>query len=487
MNNKESLLSFSSLFSFLCYKSRKPRNSLLVAFCSLLILVCFGIANAQEDLAVEQEKLTIEQEELTVEQEDLAVEQEKLTIEQESGIVEQEDLTMESLSPQSQPSDLKSDVPGLCYECHVKLKDSLSNSYVHFPFEDGRCISCHNAHASNMKGLTREDTNSLCLSCHDAIGRLLKQDYIHYALKKGVCTDCHYAHSGNNPALLVRTKEEICWNCHESLKGQLNNSFVHGPFAEGKCSSCHDPHASSEEDQIREASNALCQECHAPGCKAGDVSITFVTENMNCTSCHGGHASSKSGLLGPYGHTAFLNKTCEQCHNPILPETAITTTKAGSALCFQCHKKDPKKFRENDVHGSDEQGGCGMCHSYHASKKKDLTIKESGRCYKCHEKVEKSTALMEKALRSIECVPVKDRKCFDCHVPLYFREGSIQTCARCHTLEHEVAHPMGQDALDPRDGQPMTCITCHSMHASKAEMMLIYDAKRQLCIQCHKK
>ena len=344
-----------------------------------------------------------------------------------------------------------------------------------------------------MKDLVREDTNSLCLGCHEAIGRSLQQDYVHYALKKGVCTDCHYPHSGNNPDLLLRTKEEICWNCHESLKGQLNKSFVHGPFAEGKCSSCHDPHASSEEDQIREASNSLCKKCHAPGCKAGDVSITFVTENMNCTSCHGGHASSKSGLLGPYGHTAFLNKTCEQCHNPILPETPITTTKAGSDLCFQCHKKDSKKYRENDVHGSDEQGGCGMCHSYHASKKKDLTIKESGRCYKCHEKVEKSTALMEKALRSIRCVPVKDRQCFECHVPLhspreyYFREDSIQTCARCHSLEHEVAHPLGQDAIDPRNGEPMTCITCHSMHASQAEMMLIYDRQRQLCIQCHKK
>jgi len=479
MNNRESLLSFSSLLSFLCYKSRKPRNSLLVAFCSLLVLACFGIANAQEDITIEEEKLSVEQDDLTIEKE-------KLT-------VEQEDLTVESVSPQSQQSDLKSDVPGLCYECHVKLKDSLSNSYVHFPFKDGKCISCHNAHASNMKNLVREDINSLCLSCHEAIKRSLQQDYVHYALKKGVCTDCHYAHSGNNPALLVKTKEDLCWNCHESLKGQLNKSFVHGPFAEGKCSSCHDPHASSQEDQIREASNALCQECHAPGCKAGDVSITFATKNMNCTSCHGGHASSKSGLLGPYGHTAFLNKTCEQCHNPMLPETAITTTKAGSALCFQCHKKDPKKFRENDVHGSDEQGGCGMCHSYHASKKKNLTIKESGSCYKCHEKVEKSTALMEKALRSIRCVPVKDRECFECHVPLhsprelYFREDSIQTCARCHTLEHEVAHPLGQDALDPRDGKPMTCITCHSMHASKAEMMLIYDGKRQLCIQCHKK
>ena len=167
--------------------------------------------------------------------------------------------------------------------------------------------------------------------------------------------------------------------------------------------------------------------------------------------------------------------------------------KEGSDLCFQCHKKDSQKFRENDVHGSDANGGCTMCHSYHASKRKNLTVKESAICITCHETTEKSTVLMEKALKGVRCVPVKDRQCFECHIPphstqeLYFREDSIQTCARCHEAEHKVAHPLGKDAIDPRNGQPITCITCHSMHASKAEFMLIYDRKRQLCIQCHKK
>ena len=101
--------------------------------------------------------------------------------------------------------------------------------------------------------------------------------------------------------------------------------------------------------------------------------------------------------------------------------------------------------------------------------------------------------LMEKALKSIRCTPVKERQCFECHIPphsnnnLYFRADDIQTCARCHVRQHKVAHPQGPDVKDPRNGQPITCITCHSMHASKAQFMLIYDGKRQLCIQCHKK
>jgi predicted CXXCH cytochrome family protein len=395
----------------------------------------------------------------------------------------------------AQSGELKEQIPDLCYSCHTKLKQSLTLSDVHFPFSKGNCIACHDAHTSNTRDLIKEDINFLCLSCHEGIKRALDKKFVHYALKKGTCTDCHYAHSSGNKYLLVKAQKDLCWDCHEPLKEQFKKSYTHLPFKEGKCSSCHNPHASSEENQLLDAPSKLCKSCHAPKCKAGDVSIVFATENLDCSTCHGGHASNAIGLLGPYGHTAFLEKKCEQCHNPIVADRKITTRIAGPDLCFSCHKKDPAKFKENDVHGSAEKGSCAMCHSYHASKKKDLTIKESQLCFTCHESTEKKTLLMEKALRArpIKCVPVKDRKCFECHIPphsnnpLYFRADSIQTCTRCHVTEHKVSHPIGKDAIDPRNGQPMTCITCHSMHSSKAEFMLIFDRKRQLCIQCHKR
>jgi predicted CXXCH cytochrome family protein len=393
----------------------------------------------------------------------------------------------------AQSGELKEQVPDLCYKCHTKLKQRLTLSNVHFPFGKGNCIACHDAHMSNMKNLIKEDINSLCLSCHEGIKRTLDKKFVHYALKKGKCTDCHYAHSGGNKYLLVKAQKDLCWDCHEPLKEQFKKSYTHPPFKEGNCSSCHNPHASSEENQLLDAPNKLCKSCHAPKCRAGNVSITFATENLDCTSCHGGHASNVTGLLGPYGHTVFLEEKCEQCHEPIVADRKITTRIAGRELCFSCHKKDPAKYKENDVHGSAEKGGCAMCHNYHASEEKDFTIKESLICITCHESTEKRTILMGKALRTIKCVPVKDRKCFECHIPphsnnpLYFKAESIETCARCHLQEHKVAHPMGKDAIDPRNGQPITCITCHSMHSSKAEFMLIYDRKRQLCIQCHKK
>ena len=387
---------------------------------------------------------------------------------------------------------LKTEVPDLCYECHKQLKESLSQSYVHFPFKQGKCEVCHNLHASDRKDLLKDDVNSVCLSCHEGIRNLMSKGTVHGALKKGVCTDCHSSHAGMNKLLLVKEEKKLCWDCHEALKEQFNKSHVHTPFKEGECSSCHNAHASPEGNLLLASPNKICKTCHQPRCSAAAVSIFSITKDLDCNTCHTGHSSDSKGLLGPYGHTAFLNESCEQCHNPIAAGVKITTKLSKKELCFSCHAEERTRVNEADVHEGDKKG-CTLCHDYHASIKKNLTVKESDFCFSCHQDNEKRQLSMVKALRSIGCEPVRDNRCFECHVPvhshnpLYFREDNILTCARCHKAEHKVAHPMGKGVLDPRDGKPITCITCHSMHSAKADFMLYLDRKRALCIQCHKR
>jgi len=387
---------------------------------------------------------------------------------------------------------LKTEVPDLCYECHKQLKESLSQSYIHFPFKQGKCEVCHNVHASDRKDLLKDDVNSVCLSCHEGIRNLMSKGTVHGALKKGVCTDCHSSHAGMNKLLLVKEEKKLCWDCHEALKEQFNKSHVHTPFKEGECSSCHNAHASPEGNLLLASPNKICQTCHKPRCSAAAVSIFSITKDLDCNTCHTGHSSDSKGLLGPYGHTAFLNESCEQCHNPIAAGVKITTKLSKKELCFSCHAEERTRVNEADVHEGNKKG-CTLCHDYHASMKKNLTVKESDFCFSCHKDTEKRQLSMVKALKSIGCEPVRDSRCFECHVPvhshnpLYFREDNILTCARCHKAEHKVAHPMGKNVLDPRDGKPITCITCHSMHSAKADFMLYLDRKRALCIQCHKR
>ncbi|MFZ5907256.1 MAG: cytochrome c3 family protein [Nitrospirota bacterium] len=390
-------------------------------------------------------------------------------------------------------SGIKENIPALCFKCHSKVKDELLRQQVHFPFREGKCTACHDSHAGNMKGLVKEEISSLCLSCHEKVRSSLNKKFIHNALKKGVCTDCHNAHSGANPKLLVKNQKDLCWGCHESLSQRLQNAHVHMPFQEGKCSSCHEPHAAAAENLMLEQTHKVCVTCHAVKCTSGDVSISSATEKMDCIECHTGHASPHSGLLGPCGHKAFLEQKCETCHNPIKDGAQITTKKPGQGLCISCHKLDVTKLKADDVHLKENQGGCILCHNHHASKSSNFTVNASLACMNCHENTEKRTMVMEKALKSIRCIPVEERKCFECHVPPhtrnehYFRDDTIKTCSRCHTAQHRVSHPQGPGIKDPRNGQPVTCITCHSMHSARAEFMLSFDRKRQLCIQCHKK
>jgi predicted CXXCH cytochrome family protein len=389
---------------------------------------------------------------------------------------------------------LKREVPELCFDCHTEMENDQSDKYVHFLFKAGKCTSCHNSHVSRIKSLMVKDVDALCLGCHDELKQLVKKTKVHGALRDNDCTECHVPHSGDKEHLLVKEEKSLCLDCHEDLNKQFEDPYICLPFKEGECSSCHNSHASAADDLLVSTPNKLCQKCHGPKCKSGKVSIASIVKGMDCTACHSGHSSADKGLLGPFGHKVFLDKNCEECHNPIKSGRKITTKIKGEGLCFNCHKRDTSKYDyiADDVHTKDAENPCTLCHDHHASSQKNLTKKESNLCMKCHESTERRTAAMEHALKSTDCKPVKERKCFECHLPahssrpLNYRVDEIALCSRCHASQHKITHPLGDDVIDPRDGESLTCNSCHSMHSANAEYFLTHDRKRALCIQCHK-
>lgn len=388
---------------------------------------------------------------------------------------------------------LKAKIPALCYECHNELKKELEDKYVHFLFKQGKCISCHNSHVSNVEGLMNDEVDLLCLACHERMRKQIESSNMHSALREGGCRDCHSPHSSSEKHLLLAGEKELCRKCHEDFEAQLEKEYGCRPFKQGRCSSCHDSHASAEDSMLISKPNELCRKCHAPKCTAGDVSISSRVKGSDCTTCHSGHSSDEKGTLGPYGHPDFLAKACEKCHNPIKAGEKVTTRMKGVELCFSCHKQDgsESKYIEDDVHVKNSDNPCNICHDHHASSRKNLTKNEPKLCLECHKATEKRTVSMEKALKSIKCAPVKDRKCFECHIPMHsdrplnYKADGIDMCARCHATQHKITHPLGKDVIDPRDGKALTCLSCHSMHAATSEFMLTFDRKRTLCIQCH--
>ena len=399
------------------------------------------------------------------------------------------------LNPAFAEIELKEKEPMLCYGCHSELQDLFNKSFVHKPFADGQCSSCHDVHAGQHKALIKEKINSLCLSCHKGLKKLMKESQIHGAIRNGICTDCHVVHGGDNKFLLVKSEKEICFKCHKELQDEHTKVYRHQPFDNGECSSCHNAHVSYENNLLRDDSKTLCKKCHMPGCKINGVSISQFIQDMDCLGCHSGHNTNTAGLLGPYGHTSFLSENCDACHIRFDSNSGKILKKQPSELCFGCHAKDKEWYNEKDVHATFEENPCQMCHTVHASEKKNLTVDERQLCITCHDNVNQGINHMIKRLKEIRCTPVKERQCMKCHAPshaktpYYFKVDSdvIKTCATCHEKEHKIAHPLGEGVIDPRDGSTITCKTCHSMHFARADFMLRYERSRELCIQCHKR
>jgi predicted CXXCH cytochrome family protein len=397
-------------------------------------------------------------------------------------------------TPASAKTKLKGKIPALCYDCHLDLKKDLSDTYVHARVKQGKCMACHSSHASKIKGLMSDDIKLLCLHCHKGIKEQLKKNTVHSAMRQYDCMECHAPHSSNINHLLVKKEKELCLNCHENVNKQLDNPYICRPFKEGKCSSCHYAHASSQDELMKAAPKKLCSECHRAACKVNDISIDAITAEMDCTSCHTGHSSPDKGLLGPYGHKIFLEKKCEECHEPIVSGKKITIKTDNEGLCFKCHTEDESRYGyfEGDIHVKDSNFSCVICHDSHASVNKTLTKKESNICLKCHESTEKRTSAMERSVKNVNCEPVKKRKCFECHIPvhsnrkLYIPTEDVNLCKDCHASEHKVTHPQGPEIIDPRNSRMLTCVSCHSMHNAGADFMLTHDGKKALCIQCHK-
>ncbi len=65
-------------------------------------------------------------------------------------------------------------------------------------------------------------------------------------------------------------------------------------------------------------------------------------------------------------------------------------------------------------------------------------------------------------------------------------DDPIELCGSCHSYQHSIVHPMGEEAVDPRNGQPIDCLSCHGLHEAPHDDYLHLDGERELCLGCHK-
>ena len=207
-----------------------------------------------------------------------------------------------------------------CHDPHGSDVAGILYNNVHKPVSRKMCNQCHEEPTSATPLKMKRVGMETCKACHsDMLTRTLGKNRVHWPLfsKKG-CLTCHNPHASQRKGLLVGNMINVCGSCHkDTIRRQEKSVTKHKPIMEGNCIACHDPHSS---DNLFLANNSsiidLCGKCHdwqkhsthPIGDKLKDPRNKNLT--MQCLSCHRSHGTEHQHFI-PFATTSEL---CTQCH-----------------------------------------------------------------------------------------------------------------------------------------------------------------------------
>jgi predicted CXXCH cytochrome family protein len=120
------------------------------------------------------------------------------------------------------------------------------NAYVHKPYADGKCTSCHTGAAGGYESYTAVGSD-VCLKCHK--DKLTQYPVMHGPVVAVECTICHAAHESTIPGMLNYDAPKVCVQCHE--RGLLSATPPEHLAADSKCLSCHVGHGGPAHKLLR--------------------------------------------------------------------------------------------------------------------------------------------------------------------------------------------------------------------------------------------
>lgn len=146
---------------------------------------------------------------------------------------------------------LKMSKAQLCFACHQKSGEE----YLHSPYAQGNCTSCHDPHSSDYPVHLRAETNTVCLRCH-APQRFRNSTAASSDLLPGRGPAAKDVSASDAPAETVSatTFDSALQAIHGSAESFLRMmSALPSARQPVLCTSCHDPHSSSRSRLIRTA------------------------------------------------------------------------------------------------------------------------------------------------------------------------------------------------------------------------------------------
>lgn len=341
-----------------------------------------------------------------------------------------------------------------CLGCHKKYKKEHNKKFIHKPFQDEDCYSCHNFHGFANKLELKGKVIEICTFCHNFIEDIPEENRHEALFDDESCTFCHDPHSSDVEHLLKKEPADLCMECHDQ---PAESAGIHKPYLDKKCITCHSGHGSLFPPSLIMPTRYLCLECH-PNILASTSSEAMHTtkEFRSCENCHDGH-SSKNGrlLLSPQPDLCF------NCHSDIQEMTQLENQHVpfSDGECTNCHNP-----HENMI-SKDESTLCGECHDFGDSSflKKHFQIGPQ-RCITCHNPHASGNVGL---IRNYEHGPFAERECDICHESATITEElkNNELCLNCHDL------PDAEGEHEPLTDENTRCIDCHNPHSAKNQVL----------------
>jgi predicted CXXCH cytochrome family protein len=247
-----------------------------------------------------------------------------------------------------------------CHDPHQSDSKKLMRAFLHNPFQEGQCDSCHLPAKDGKIVLTAASTKEVCVMCHEEAAANIQAAPVGHKGAKGECTVCHSPHGSDNAAYIRPDPVTACLDCHKDTAAEVKKLHPHQPASSQSCSICHEPHGGENPKMLRAKSvNQLCLECHGPEAapkrlekehmlaifdgkvkipetwaknmavlplKYGqghptehhpvqdilDITTGKVKTPMSCLTCHQAHGSARPGLLAK--DQANNMDFCKTCH-----------------------------------------------------------------------------------------------------------------------------------------------------------------------------
>ena len=246
-----------------------------------------------------------------------------------------------------------------CHDPHQSESKHLMRAYLHNPFQEGQCDSCHLPAKDGKIVLTAASTKEVCSMCHEEAAAKIQAAPVGHKGAKGDCTVCHSPHGSDNPGYIRPDPVTACLDCHKQTAAEIKKTHPHQPASAQSCSICHEPHGGENAHMLRTKNvNQLCLECHGPD-------------------------SSPVKLEKEHMVTIFNGKV--KLPEDYFKKVVILPLKFGQGHPTEHH---PVQDVTNPATKAVTQISCLTCHQAHGSAKPGLLVKDQANnmdfCKTCH-------------------------------------------------------------------------------------------------------